>query len=352
MAFDSRLPAAYQEEESVSTVLGSDHLVTFDYAEPSPIMLFLQKWWRRSILMLKVGAVVGAVAAYPVMTVVSNRIDDSTVISADQNWTLPEMGVAINQIARELEGAGWAGDRANWHPQARLTAMPAWQTAIAGALSEYSLTMAEIAGTEDGADSDLTAAARLLKSVAGEDMRPRLTAAAEAINRFDSRAARGLAQLPDRSDMLAAEARLFAGWANADRKDLSEHVHREIVEWPASRGDIQAFYGAKARAHVAEQMLIATRIAEPRLARFAAVDAALTKAETAWAQAAGMKPLIVSNQPGDGPFMANHLASMGFYLIEAEDATRELIEALESLPEDGLESSVAQLMIKAPATAP
>ena len=73
MAFDSRLPAAYQEEGPVVTRIGTDHLVTFDYAEPSPIMLFFQRWWRRSILMAKVGVVVGAVLAYPVMTVMSHR---------------------------------------------------------------------------------------------------------------------------------------------------------------------------------------------------------------------------------------------------------------------------------------
>ena len=127
MAFDSRLPAAYQEEGPVVTVLGSDHLVTFDYAEPSPIMLFAQRWWRRTVTLLKVGTVVCAVAAYPIMTVASNRIDDSSIEVAGQNWTLPEVGVSIVKIARELEGAGWAGDRANWHPQARLTAMPAWR---------------------------------------------------------------------------------------------------------------------------------------------------------------------------------------------------------------------------------
>ena len=345
MAFDSRLPAAYQEEGPAVTVLGSDHLVTFDYAEPSPIMLFFQRWWRRSIVMLKAGVVVGGVAAYPIMTVASNHIDDSTVQIAGQNWTLPEVGVSIIKIARELEGAGWAGDRANWHPQARLTAMPAWQIATTSALAEHTRTLADLTEKDDKADADLIAAARLLQGMPGEDMRPRLTSAAEALNRYDSRAGRGLADRPDKIEKLAAEARLFAGWAKADRIDLSVQVNQEIVEWPASKVDIETFYGAKARAHVAQQMLMATRISEPRLAQLPSVSAAFDKAETAWTRAARMKPMVVSNQSGDGPFMANHLASMGFYLIEAQDASAELADALEQVPDGALEN-VASLQLR------
>lgn len=338
MAFDSRVPAAYQEEGPAVTVLGSDHLVTFDYAEPSPVMLFFQRWWRRTLVMLKAGVVIGAVAAYPVMTMASHRIDDSNIETAGQNWALPEVGVSINKIARELEGAGWAGDRANWHPQARLTAMPAWQVATTDALADHTRLLADLTVAEEEADPDLKAAVRLLKGVEGEDMRPRLTAAAEALNRYDSRAERGLAVSPDKIEKLAAEARLFADWAEADLIDLSVQVNQDIVEWPASKADIETFYSAKARAHVAQQMLVAARTAEPRLARLPTVSTAFDKAELAWSRAARMKPMIVSNQSGDGPFMANHLASLGFYLIEAQDSSKQLADALGQVPEGALEN--------------
>ena len=352
MAFDSRLPAAYQEEGPVVTRIGTDHLVTFDYAEPSPIMLFFQRWWRRSILMLKVGVVVGAVLAYPVMTVMSHRIDDSDVLLAtSQNWASPEAGVAINKIARELEGTGWAGDRASWHPQARLTAMPAWQKATADALAEHTRLLAVMSPVNGEPDADLTAAARLLHGMPGDDMRPRLTSAAEALNRFDTRAARGLAIQPDRLELLKAEARQFAGWAETDLTDLSTQINRDVVEWPASRTDIVAFYGAKARAHVAREMLMATERSEPRLGRTPDVQAAMTRAKDAWGRAARMKPLIVSNQPGDGMLMANHLASMGFFLAEAKIASLALADALDAVPGEDLES-VASLDPDLVATAP
>ena len=352
MAFDSsRLPAAYQEEGPAVTVLGSDHLVTFDYAEPSPVMLFAQRWWRRTKLVLKIGVVVAAVAAYPVLTIASNKIDDGPVEIAGQNWTMPEVGVAINKIARELEGAGWAGDRANWHPQARLTAMPAWQVATTDALSDHTRMLSELTVKGGEVDSDLKAATRLLRGVPGEDMRPRLTAAAEALNRYDSRAGRGLAVTPGKVEKLKAEANLFADWAKDDRVDLAVQVNQDVVEFPASKADIESFYGAKARAHVAQQMLAAARMTEPRLARLPAVSTAFDKAELAWGRAAEMKPLIVSNQGGDGPFMANHLASIGFFLVEAEQASRDLAAALEELPEGALEN-VAALETRLASTAP
>ncbi|CAN0452694.1 unnamed protein product, partial [Scytosiphon promiscuus] len=163
--------------------------------------------------------------------------------------------------------------------------MPAWQRATADALSQHTALLADLTVKDGDVDSDLKAAARLLKGVEGEDMRPRLTAAAEALNRYDSRAGRGLAATPDKVVKLAAEATLFANWAGADRIDLSVQVNQDVVEWPASRVDIETFYGAKARAHLAQQMLAAERTAEPRLARLPSVSTAFDRAELAWSRA-------------------------------------------------------------------
>ena len=344
MAFDSsRLPAAYQEEGPEAYVIGPEDLVSFDDAEPSPVMLFFQRWWRRTITMMKVGVVVGAVALYPVMTVTSSKIDDSSVfLESNQNWAWPEAGVAITKIAREIEGGGWAGDRASWHPQARLTAMPAWQSATSVALAAHTRLVSQLAGGEAGPDADLAAAARLLMVEPSEDMRPRLTAAAEALNRFDTRAARDKANLPSRVELLKAEAALFAGWAKTDREDLAAQIHSEQAEFPASRKDIERFYGAKARAHVAREMLSAMIRAEPRFSRVPSVSAALDKATQSWDRAASTKPLIVSNQTGSNPLFANHLASMAWFVSDAEAATLDLVAALDAMPEGGLESVAAR----------
>jgi hypothetical protein len=337
MARNRRLPAAYSETEAATLAAEKAptgrHAVELTYAEPSPMGLFFQRFWRRTVLLLKVGVAVCALAAYPVMTITAHSIDDSAItLSASENWAFPEAGVSITKIARELQGTGWAGDRAQWHPQARLTAMPAWQAATANALSEHTHLIAKLVPGTAGEDSDLAAAARLLATEPGADMKARLGAAAEALNRFDSRVARGLVALPSRAGTLQQEAALFANWARADRDRLSRQIDAGSADLPATRRDIEAFYAAKARAHVAAQMLAALEISDPKLARHPNVAAALARAETAWSRASRLRPLFVANQAGDSVFAPNHLSSLGFFLGEAEDATADLALALAAIP--------------------
>lgn len=349
MAFDSRLPDAYREDLEVIETISHEELARLEYAEPHPVQLFMSRWWRRTKMMLKVGLVAGAVGAYPMMTVASHKIDDRPIdLTGQQTWSSPEAGISINLIARELEGAGWAGDRANWHPQTRLTAMPAWQDAMASGLSEYVRMQARLAGSADAPEDNLLAASKLLMSVPGEDMRPRLTSAAEALNRYETLMARGQVQKPDLVETLKAQAALFAGWAKTDREDVSEQVYRDAVEFPASREDLTRFYAAKARAHIAGEMLTAMHYSDRRVVNHPEIGQALTQAERAWRRAAKLKPLIVSNQAGDTAFMSNHLAQMAFFIGEAEIATQSLRVSLEALPEGGLVSEVAALSVPAP----
>jgi len=333
MAFESDLPAAYQDEGPVVSFLQEDQMAQFDYAEPSPIMLFAARWWRRFTNVLKIGVMIVLIAGYPVATILSNNIDDSDIaLNAEQAWMLPQAGVAIHKIARELEGSGWAGDRANWHPQARLTAMPAWQEASAEALADHTRLMAVLSSVEGEPDEDLTAASRLLHTIGGEDMRPRLTAAAQALNRYDGRVARGLANMPTPREALISEARLFAGWAEAGRRDLATQIHREKVEFPAGRADIKAYYAVKARAHIASQMLTASVSANSELMRNPNIRDTVNAASDVWKMASHQKPLIVSNQSGEGLFLPNHLAGMAFHMVSAQEASLALAKAIEDNP--------------------
>ena len=344
MAFDSRLHAAYLEEGPDPNELTAEHLRELEDAEPHPIMDFFQGLWRRIIFLFKLSLFLGLVGAYPVSIVLSHKIDDSDIVFAGgQKWAFPEAGIEITKIARELEGKGWAADKPNWHPQARLTAMPAWQEATADGLSEFTRMVAAAVPDSNGEpDSDLIAASRLLKGLPGEDMRPRLTAAAEALNRFDSRASRGVVALPDRRGLAAKEARMFAGWAEADQDDLSTQIYQEPTGWPASKQDIRVFYAAKARAHIALQMLKASRAADRDSLKDADTLAAYDKAEAAWTRAARIRPLIVSNQKGDGAIMSNHLASLGFFLRDAQRTAVDLADHLDK-PLAPAEEDVAQL---------
>jgi len=300
------------------------NLAEFDYAEPSPVMGFFSRMKKRVIFLFKAATVAALVGTYPAMTVMSHNIDDSQVVfAAGHEWTVPEVGVSMMLLGRELEGNQWAADRDWWHPQSRLTAMPAWQETIAHSIADHT----RLAATETG-DADLASASRLLVPEGGM-MRDRLTAAAEALARYDARAESGTALRPEGPVALAASLRLMSDWAAASHTTLSEQV-RSNTGWPASRDDVRAFYEAKARAHVAHELLMVTLRHEGRTIAERGLGPQSRDVLEMYRRAAIQKPLFVSNQRGDGLVLANHLTGMAFLVGEASDASVLLAEALEA----------------------
>lgn len=324
----AKIPKAYEEDHRgvARPAPVPEHFINLEGAQPSPIMLGLQKFWRRLIGFAKLSLILAVIGAYPAMVVFSGKINDHPIVFPDkESWSVPGVGVAIHKIAREMAGAGWAADRPDWHPQARLTALPAWQEGTAAALSEHVGLLAEIA---DGPEGDLAAASRLLMAVPGEEMRPRLISAAETLNRYDTRASRGLALRPMPEEILPREMALFAEWAREGRAALSDRINAEQTAWPASTADIAAFYDAKAHAHVAHELIQAAKARAYGITSDAELAVALARAESAWGKAAALKPVFVSNQSGNGALLPNHLSSMAWYLVEAEEASAYLAQQL------------------------
>src|SRR3990167_7454592 len=135
-----KLPKAYEEDVRVKPrpTPVPEHFISLEHAEPSPIMLGFQNGWKRIVGLSKLALVIAVLGAYPAAVVLSSHIDDAPVVfPPDESWSVSGVGVAIHKLARELAGAGWASDRDSWHPQARLTALPAWQDATASGLSEH-----------------------------------------------------------------------------------------------------------------------------------------------------------------------------------------------------------------------
>lgn len=331
----AKVPKAYEEDvrAKVRPVPAPEHYISLDHAEPSPIMLGFQRGWKWTVGLIKLSLVIGVLGAYPAAVVLSSQIDDTPVVfPPDQSWSVSGVGVAVHKLARELAGSGWAADREAWHPQARLTALPAWQEATAAGLSEHVKLLSDVAANAEGPDGDLAAASRLLMAVPGEDMRPRLTAAAEALNRYDTRASRGLAIRPAPEDSLPLEMALFASWAGEDRAALSDRINAEQSAWPASEEDISAFYAAKARSHLAHELIVAGKSRAYGLAGNTEVAVLLARAEAAWSRAAEIKPVFVSNQTGSGILLPNHLSSLAYYLVEAEEASAELARRIAPPP--------------------
>ncbi|WP_300381750.1 hypothetical protein [Henriciella sp.] len=327
-----KLPVQPREDTRAVTLIGTNLPAQYlDEAEPSPLMHTASLWWHRAVRTMQVLAILLLLGIYPALVITSHEInDDPIVLSAKTPWASPETGVAMTLIGREVEGPGWASDRSAWHPQARLTGLPAWQASIAESLSQYSGLMAVNAQTSGGnADPDLSAAARLLSPDPGLEQIPRLMAAAEALARYEGRLERNLAANTSTLENVIAELNLFAAWADASYERLGERIGTRDG-WPASDGDIEAFFEARARAQVASQLLGASLAAAPEIAVQPSVMDQLDRIEASWRRAATLDPLLVSSQSGNARLMADHLAMMAYHLRQASDATKALATSLHA----------------------
>ena len=238
-------------------------------------------------------------------------------------------------VARELNQVGWAEDRAIWHPQARLTALPAWQEGIISASSPWIQAVA----VSTGNDSDLLAASRLLTPTGELPTTPRLKAALEALERYDSRLEGSFAAAisSDRYIELSLDQSLVI--AETARTKLRSALDDTSV-WPATSQSIEAYFEAKAAAFVTH-MRLTTMASSEAFSADSDTTAALKLATARWEKAARQKPLFVMNQSGDGILAANHLAVMSYYLEDAQRATEALIDRIaltEARGSDGSQS--------------
>ena len=122
-----QLPVKARETGPAVTLIGTDLPESYlDEAEPSPMMLTASEWWLRLKRVIQVAGLVLVLGFYPALVIGSHVInDDPIALSADRPWTSAETGTMVTLIGREIEGPGWAADRPGWHPQARLTGLPA-----------------------------------------------------------------------------------------------------------------------------------------------------------------------------------------------------------------------------------
>lgn len=318
----------YRKEGPIVTVIGSDRGMAFEEAQPSPVMVHASRIWRTISFVVKASIVIALVGAYPAMMVASHQIDATPVdLSADQPWAAPEAGVLITLIAREVQGPGMTSDKPSWHPAKRLVAQPAWQAGINDALADFTQLAATMTEAPEGLDPDLAAASRLLRPVAGEALTPRLTAAAEALAGYDGRVERGIAERVDTYGEVSQMLRLFVGWASESGQEIAQLVGANEA-WPAAEADVRAFYRARARAHVAVNLLRATTEGQSQIAINASLRAQIREVEMLWGRVAAQAPLMVSNQDGEGLLLPNHLAAMAWHLEQAEAASLGLAEML------------------------
>lgn len=339
MSAVQKLPVEYVEtpertDAPVVTLLHSDISDAYlDDAEPSPVMLYMSRLWHTAVRTLKWAIVLVLVGGYPAAMLASHEINsEPVVLSQADNWATHQSGIMLTLIGRELTGPGWAADRSAWHPQAHLSALPAWQNGVASALSDMAALIAVQAQDANGvSDADLLAASRLLATASDVKAVPRLNAASEAIQSYDSRLNRDMAVVRIDQTAFLETLTLYKSWLQNNVTRMRQTA-LQLDGWPASREDIGALYSARAQAHVASLFLSAAIDQNPELVVTRDASEALNTALETLRRIADFEPLFVSSQGGTNPILADHPAMMAFYLSEAETAMTAFENAIHAQP--------------------
>jgi hypothetical protein len=260
--------------------------------------------------------VAAALSIYPIMTMLGADVGDRNVANlVDRTrWTAPWAGGAATLMEKHFSQLGWASDSPGWAPMARLTAKPAYQSAMAGAIGEFLTLANKQAGVGGSEDPDLAAAARLVNaSSTGVQLR----AARDALVNYDSRLRRRALNRISTPGELVEQIALIDSWAVKSQADIASSASM-LGGSPFDEIATVAVYSSKGRA-MAAYLFLDTMHWPEDVKTAAARNAALA----AWKSAAEFHPLIVLNGSPDGSLFGNHSASMGFLLTQAQKATAD-----------------------------
>ena len=274
-------------------------------------------------LWLNVAAALVVIAAYPTMMVTGSDVGDRNVTSTIDRtrWTSPWAGGVVTLMEQHFNQLGWAKDAATWSPMGQLTAKPAYQAAMAGALGEFvKLSNAQLSA--EGQDLDLTAAARLLSEEANG---AQLRAARDALANYDRRLKRRASAAASTSAQIGDQLALIDAWATKYQGEVGKAA--ETRNGPFDAEAARAVYRAKGAAVAAYTVLDTMHWADA-----AKVATERSAALAAWKEAAEFHPMFVLNGAPDGSLLGNHAASMGFLLMKAQKATADLAEAVRNTP--------------------
>lgn len=282
---------------------------------------------------------------YPVGMVVVHHIDDSSTFSAD-TFDIPggshTVAMAIALIHRETNTHHWVASDPFFYPGAMLVRMPAFQRGILSSVSRFAIEMFDHLGRTRGssqADADLQKATGLLNyspyvwmfdfstswfPTASSPTQYR--AAMEALKRYNQRLSSGNAVFERRADNLIEFLDRLASDLGSSSATLAQHIDRESGLSFKSSADL--FYHTKGRLYA--DYLILRELQKD----FAAIIKE-KELESAWQQLLDslrdgmvLRNFLIMNAAPDSQFLANHLATQGFFVMRARTQMREITNIL------------------------
>ncbi|MAK59746.1 MAG: hypothetical protein CMK09_02085 [Ponticaulis sp.] len=288
----------------------------------------MKRLWRKVIWGSLTLVILLAALAFPVSMVVSHNVPKAIPSDYPQTvWADSRIGAAIELIEDELEIRGWASARPNWHPQARLTAMPAYQSGLTSVLSRFANLRANLITSGSGRDEDLALASSLIAQAVGTSAENQLLAATQALRRFDGLKARSVLDDEIESTLLEGELQLYRQILSECTEDLSRIV-RSDERGPFDLNRTATFYKTKGRILAIGALLHSSEEDMTNQPGFRAAYASLLEAlDLAFKPA----PLFVSNpKPGSFSFGGNDVIQLAYLLNEARFRLQELDTVLHS----------------------
>ncbi len=271
--------------------------------------------------------IIALFGSYPATMVLSHTLPDQIASNGRAEvWADQQVGAAIELIQTEFEVRHWSDALPEWHPQNQLIAVPAFQDGLRETLALFADLRANTSRAGSTRNEDLSIAATLILNATGEGSEDQLSAAVQALRRFDGLIARSVLDNDATANLMRAEAALYADILSESVSDLRRSIQSDDHKI-FNRARTDRYYRSVGKIYAVGTLLNAVQshdIVQPGFRH------AHEKARDALTRAFTPRPLIVSNpEPGDFSLGGNDMITLAYLMEDAIFALRELEAVLE-----------------------
>lgn len=271
--------------------------------------------------------IIALLGSYPATMVLSHTLPDQIAANGRAEvWADQQVGAAIELIQTEFEVRHWSDALPEWHPQNQLIAVPAFQDGLRETLALFADLRANTPRAGRTRNEDLSIAATLILNATGEGSEDQLSAAVQALRRFDGLIARSVLDNDAMANLMRAEAALYADILSESVSDLRRSIQSDDHKiFNRARSD--RYYRTVGKIYAVGTLVNAVQshdIVQPGFRD------AHEKARDALARAFAPRPLVVSNpEPGDFSLGGNDMMTLAYLMEDAIFALREMEAVLE-----------------------
>ncbi len=271
--------------------------------------------------------IIALLGSYPATMVLSHKLPDAIPENMPRTvWADERIGAAVELIQSEFEIRRWSDALPEWHPQNQLVAVPAFQDGLRETLALFADLRANSSQAGRTRNEDLSIAATLILNATGEGSEDQLSAATQALRRFDGLIARSVLDNDAMASLMQSEAGLYAELLSESVSDLRRAVQSDDHKI-FNRARTDRYYRIMGKIYAVGTLLNAVQsddIVHPGFRD------ARQKARHTLARAFAPHPLIVSNpEPGDFSLGGNDMMTLAYLMEDAIFALRELEAVLE-----------------------